>query len=237
MQMTGKSLWLLSLVLMCGGCDKPAQTQGATPPGGQPPGQAAPVAGAPGQPATSAAPGSAQAGQPAAGQPAAAPAAEACTVQLDALPTSFFTHRMILSLPRGLKLVEQNPYFARAETANQTASCGGTVTFAALGYVRAGGSGEELRTHILALRGLPEGSYTWEQPSSSRQYDGIYNVPAGEKGEPALKGWMHTEDLGGVMFFVFFETSPEGWAILEPSFRASTAELKVRAVTKYAEER
>ncbi len=144
---------------------------------------------------------------------------------------------MILSLPRGLKLVEQNPYFARAESTNQVASCGATVSFAALGYVRAGGSGEELRNLILALRGLPEGSYTWEQGSNSRQFDGIYNVPAGEKGEPALKGWMHTEDLGGVLFFVFYETSPDAWATLEPSFRASTAELKVRAVTEYAKDR
>ncbi|MGB1013457.1 MAG: hypothetical protein ACPG4T_04920 [Nannocystaceae bacterium] len=225
---------LLTFVFLLLGCDKPADNTAV--PAGAPAGAvgtpASPagsqeVAGTPSPGATSA-PGAVAGGEPA--SPTAAPAAEACSVQLDALPTSFFTHRMILSLPRGLKLTEQNPYFARADSNNQTASCGGVVSFAALGYLRAPGSGGDLRNQILALRGLPEGSYTWEQGGSGRGFDGVYNAPKGPNGEPEIKGWMHTEDLNGVLFFVLYETDPGSWATLEPSFRASTAELRVKPV-------
>jgi len=219
---------LLTSVFLLLGCDKPADNTAAptnapagAASGPTSPGGATEVAGTP-TPGATATPGDAT--------PAAAPAAEACSVQLDALPTSFFTHRMILSLPRGLKLTEQNPYFARADSNSQVASCGGTVSFAALGYVRAPGSGDDLRNQILALRGLPEGSYSWEQGSSGRAFDGVYNAPKGQNGEPEIKGWMHTEDLNGVLFFVLYETDPGSWATLEPSFRASTAELRVKPV-------
>ena len=58
-------------------------------------------------------------------------AAGPCTVELDADPTTFFRGRVILKLPKGVELVEQNPFFARVERNGIPSACGGSLNFAA----------------------------------------------------------------------------------------------------------
>ncbi len=158
----------------------------------------------------------------------AVPAAR-CEPTLDAEPTGFFGMRMILRLPMGLDLVEQNPFFARMATGGQATTCGARITFAGVGFLRSSAGLGEVRKTVLRLRGLPPeaiSGFEGEQ-NLGAQASAIYMAAAGSNGEPAAKGWIFLRREREWVYWVIYETRPEDYAGLDMMFRASTQSLLV----------
>jgi hypothetical protein len=152
-------------------------------------------------------------------------------VELDDAPTGFFKGRLILTLPKGVELVEQNPFLARVERNDLSSACGSTLHFAALGYVQPAGTPRESREQVLRFRGIATEQITgWEQESDDgATYMGVYNAGAAENGAPPVKGLMWMRRVGSYSFYVLYEAAPTSWPALEASLRASLADVKTRA--------
>lgn len=204
-------------------------------------GTVSPGAGSEGRPAhvgDPSAPGSGPA-EPAAGGAGAgassgAPvAATPCVAGLADTPTSLFGTRMILRLPKGVALVEQNPFFAQAASPSQATNCGHAVTYVASGFFQNQGSATTpaIRDQLMELRGLPAASLTWEDEGSrGRTYTGAYSAPADDAaGRPAVRGWFVMRD-GGEMYtyFTLFEADPAVWDAVKPVFVASGKSLVIK---------
>ncbi len=158
------------------------------------------------------------------------PAPPPCTVELDDAPTGFFNKRLIVTLPKRVELVEQNPFFALVERNNIPSACGATLHFAAAGYMRPRGSIQEVRDQLLEFRGIAPGQITgWEQEADTGGgYTGVYNASA-SNGAPAVKGVISMRPgSDGAMYFVIYEAEPAVWPQIEPTFRASLADISVR---------
>ncbi|MCB9754386.1 MAG: hypothetical protein H6713_30960 [Myxococcales bacterium] len=153
-----------------------------------------------------------------------------CTVELDDAPTGFFNKRLAVTLPKGVELVEQNPFFALVERNDIPSSCGATLHFAAVGYVRPSGTTAEIRDQLLSFRGIPPEQISgWEQEADDgTNYTAVYNASA-SGGAPAIKGLLTMRRGGeGAMYFVIYEATPAAWSQIEPSLRASLADVSVR---------
>ncbi|MCA9695621.1 MAG: hypothetical protein KC636_38950 [Myxococcales bacterium] len=145
-------------------------------------------------------------------------------------PTTFFG-RMQLPLPKGLELVEQNPFFARVRQTSYRTDCGVQVQFAAVGYLQDTSTAlTDLKVALLEFRGIPREQISgWEQESGDNQrFTGAYVVNAGPGGEPPLKGWLSLQRSGGATYFVIFETDPGAWSASEATFKASAAGVATR---------
>ena len=218
---------LLSASLMCGalallGCDK---SSSSTAPGGSASAGGEPaVAGEPGAPgvAGDGAGSAAVAGGAEAG-PAAAPP---CDPELDVQATSYFGGRMLLTQVKGTVLVEQNPFFARSSDGNQQDTCGRTVPFAAVGYVRSGASLAEIRDHVMLLRGFEDVRYSGESAQGDTTV-ATYEVDAGGT---AVKGLILFRRDRGWYYWSLYETTPELFPQQEAIFRRSFGTLMIRPV-------
>lgn len=153
-------------------------------------------------------------------------AAAPCQPALADAPTALFGTRIVIRLPKGLELVERNPFYAQAATASQTASCGQPIHYAAVGFVEypASSSVTAVRDQLLELRGLPAASLTWsDEGSRGRTYTGAYAAPTdAQTGAPAVNGWFvlrESNDKYG--YFALYETDPTSWEALKSTFIAS----------------
>ncbi len=215
---------LLSAFVIAGGlalaaCDKPSEST--------PPTESAVAGGPAAAEQGSVAPAGGQAAAPDAAAPGAAePAPPPCQPDLDIQPTSFFAHRILLTLPKGVEMVEQNPFFARSASATQTDSCGVAIPFAAVGYVRSSASLAEIRQHVMLLRGFENVNYSAESSQGGTTI-ATYDVSA--KGVP-LRGLVFFKKDAGWYYWGLFEASPEAFGSLERLYRASIASLLIRSV-------
>lgn len=193
----------------------------------------------PGKPARAVNPGGPQASgdpggdaSPGAGPAASAP--KACEVALADSSSSLFGGRVLIRLPKGVELVEQNPFYAHAAAPQQTTSCGAPVRFASVGYFAwpAGASLQQVRDQLLELRGVGLDALTWaEEGSRGRHFTGAYSVAADAKTQaPAVRGWLVLRDAPGDKFayYAMFETDEAAWDGLRPAFQASGRELLVK---------
>lgn len=196
--------------------------------------EAAPPSGSGAVSASSSSSGSGEA--PVGTSPGSGPADGGSTVQaarcepaLDAEPTGFFGMRMILRLPMGLDLVEQNPFFARMATGGQATTCGARITFAGVGFLRSSAGLGEVRKTVLRLRGLPPEAITGFEGEQNlgAQASATYVAAAGSNGEPAAKGWILLRREREWVYWVIYETRPEDYAGLDMLFRSSTQSLLV----------
>lgn len=219
------SAFVVSVVVSAAGlaqlaCDKTSES--ASPNG---PAASGAVAAEPaGGEAVAGAGGQAPASDPAAA--AAEPAAPPCQPDLDIQATSFFAHRILLTLPKGVELVEQNPFFARSASPTQTDSCGVAIPFAAVGYVRSSASLAEIRQHVMLLRGFDNVTYSAESSQGGTTI-ATYDVSA--KGT-SIRGLVFFKQDGGWYYWGLFEASPEAFGSLERLYRASIGSLLIRPV-------
>lgn len=218
---SGIPAFALVVALASLGCDKPAETNA-------PAGQGATTAGAS---AAGGGPAGAPAGEAGAGGPsgaeASAPAAPPCAPELDIQPTAFFGYRILMSLPKGVEMVEQNPFFARSTSGAQVSSCGSRIPFAAVGYVRSTASLAAIRKHIMMLRGFEpeELSYSNERSQGDTTV-ATYDVAS----DAPLRGLVFFKRDRGWYYWGLYEASPEDFPSLEGIFRQSFASLLIRPV-------
>jgi len=215
------SAFILGCGLSLTACDKPS---GSTAPGGDP------VAAAPAGESGASTPSGG--GDPAAvaagegGAEASAPAAPPCDSELDIQPTSFFGNRILMTLPKGVEMEEQNPFFARSTSAGQVDSCGRSVPFAAVGYVRSTASLADIRRRILALRGFETVTYSGEQS----QGDTTVAIYDADPGGAAVRGLVLFKRDRGWYYWSVYEASPEDFPQVEQIYRQSFASLMIRPV-------
>ena len=165
--------------------------------------------------------------------PVAAAAPAPCQNALADVPTALFGTRMIVRLPKGVELVEQNPFFAQAAAPNQATSCGQAVSYAASGFFEYPASSglTQVRDQLLELRGLPAASLTWDDEGSrGRTYTGAYSAPAdAATGAPAIRGWLVIREAGDrYAYFTLYEADPAAWDALKPVFVASGKSLVIK---------
>ncbi|MEZ4453562.1 MAG: hypothetical protein R3B09_29160 [Nannocystaceae bacterium] len=224
----------LALVLCV--CDKPASGShppiaGASDAGGKPIQGGGGVA--PGDAGGGGTPGSAGGGSSASGTAASntVAAPPPCQPALDAEPTGLFGMRLLIKLPAGVELIEENPFYARSVGGNQASSCGTQIHFSALGYLRSAAPLVDVRKYVLRLRGL-----SGESPSFSGETNlgstlsSIYEVPQSESGAPPLRGWMVLRRDGAWVYWTLFEAHPSNFAALEGVFKAATQSIMIRSV-------
>lgn len=218
---------VLVLGLAVAGCGK------KTPEGTTPPGET----GAGGVAAGDGDSGSAGGGESGEGGEAAAsggedPSQKVCDAEVSDTPKALFGDNVILRLPKGMDLVEENPFFARIVTRDTVSTCDGVINFSALGYFQADTSKpiKTIRDEVIGQRGLGDASVTWsDETEKGRDYAGAYSVPEDAQGNPPIKGWLVLKEKGGFLFWYLIETHPNAWNALHKTFQESGNRLRISA--------
>lgn len=193
-------------------------------------GTMSPETGPKGKPAKRADGGDAGAGEGGAGASPAAP--PACQPALADTPTALFGTRILVRMPKGVELAEQNPFYAQAVAPDQATSCGPTVAYAAVGFFEYPSAAvTAVRDQVLELRGIAKGAATWEDEGTrGKVYTGAYSVAAdAATGAPAVRGWFVLRDANDKYgYFALYETDPASWDALKALFVASGRSLLVK---------
>jgi hypothetical protein len=163
---------------------------------------------------------------------AATPAA--CVPALADLSTSLFAGRMLVRLPKGVELVEQNSFLAVSASPQSTTSCGGVVRYAAAGFFEAPANIEAaaIRDHLLELRGIPAELLTWsEEGTRGRSYTAAYTAAVDPKtSAPETRGWLVLRDAPNdkYVYFVMYEAEPATFDGLKAMFQESGKRLLIK---------
>lgn len=226
--------WSLLALSACAVSASTSTHSGTTPPVGDAQGPGKPAhtsSGAGATPAPAADPGAG--GQPVAGGTAGA-GATACTPSLADLATSLFGGRVLITLPKGVELVEQNPFYAQSAAPQQATSCGAQVRYAAVGFFEwpAGASLTQVRDQLLELRGIPQATLTWsEEGTRGRHYTAAYSAAQDPNTQaPPARGWVVLRDAPNDKFayFAVFESDEAAWNELRPVFQEAGRHLLVK---------
>ena len=223
-RVTALHLLLIGPVLAC-------SVSASTQTGSAPPAEGASGRGKPAQTGAGAA-GESEPGSP--GAPATTPAPQACVPALAEASTSLFGGRVLIRLPKGVELVQQNPFYAQASAEQQATSCGAPVRFTSVGYFEwpAGASLTQVRDQLLELRGIALETVTWsEEGSRGRHFTGAYAVPADATTQaPAMRGWLVLRDAPNDKFayYAMLETDEASWDGLRAVFQDAGRHLLVK---------
>lgn len=169
---------------------------------------------------------------PAGDPPAEGPdPSKVCDAEVSDTPRALFNENVLIRLPKGVDLVEQNEVFARITSSNTMSTCDAIVSFAAVGYFQTDPSKTPvvIRDETLKqARGVEPSEATWsEEITKNRDYSVAYELPVGPKGEPAIKGWIAFKEKAGVTYWVAYETHPNAWNAVKKSFQESTRRLLI----------
>lgn len=137
-------------------------------------------------------------------------------------PVALFADNALIRLPKGVEMVEETPFFARASAKAITSTCGGVIDYVGIGYFQTDEkkSVTAARDETIRMRGL--GAPRWsEETTNGRNYTGAFEVDAAPDNKQPVKGWFVMKEKRGLAFFAIFETHPDHWNALAQSFRAS----------------
>ncbi|MDC0719820.1 hypothetical protein [Nannocystis bainbridge] len=155
-----------------------------------------------------------------------------CQPALADAPTALFGTRILVRLPKGVELAEQNPFYAQAVAPDQATNCGQPVAYAAVGFFEyPNAAPAAVRDQVLELRGIAKGAATWDDEGTrGKTYTGAYTVPAdAATGAPAVRGWFVLRDANDKYgYFALYETDPAHWDALKPVLVASGKSLLVK---------
>ncbi|PCC66889.1 hypothetical protein SAMN02745121_00383 [Nannocystis exedens] len=173
-----------------------------------------------------------EAGGEAGGGGAAPAGPPPCQPALADTPTALFGTRILVRMPKGVELAEQNPFYAQAVAPDQATSCGQPVAYAAVGFFEYPNAPvTAVRDQVLELRGIAKGTATWEDEGTrGKTYTGAYSAPAdAATGAPAVRGWFVLRDANDKYgYFALYETDPAHWDALKPVLVASGKSLLVK---------
>ena len=157
-----------------------------------------------------------------------------CVAVLAEASTSLFSGRVLIRLPKGLELVEQNPYFAQLGASPQASSCGAPVRYGAVGFFEQPPDATltQVRDQLLELRGIRADTVTWtEEGSRDRNFTGAYAATADAKtGAAPVRGWMVLREAPGdkYAYFALFETDEASWESVRSLFQEAGKTLLVK---------
>jgi hypothetical protein len=144
-----------------------------------------------------------------------------------------FGTRIVVRMPKGVELMEQNGFYAQAAAPNQATNCGQAVSYAAVGFFEyPNGATTAVRDQLLEMRGIPAAGVTWEDEGTrGRTYTGAYRAPADSaSGAPEVRGWFVLRDAPNDKYgyFAIYESDPAVFEALKPVFVASGRSLVVK---------
>ncbi|MDC0671549.1 hypothetical protein [Nannocystis radixulma] len=155
-----------------------------------------------------------------------------CQPALADTPTALFGTRILVRMPKGVELAEQNPFYAQAVAPDQATSCGQPLAYAAVGFFEyPNAPTTAVRDQVLELRGIAKGTATWEDEGTrGKTYTGAYSAPAdAATGAPAVRGWFVLRDANDKYgYFALYETDPTHWDALKSVLVASGKSLLVK---------
>ena len=154
-----------------------------------------------------------------------------CDAEVSDTPAAIFANNVVLRLPKGMELVEENPFFARIATKETVSTCDAIISFGAIGYFQADPKKDPKVTRdetIKAARGVEASEVTWaDETLKGRDYSASYSIPADAKGNPPIKGWFVIKEKGGNTFWYALETHPNAWNALAKTFQESGKRLLI----------
>jgi hypothetical protein len=153
-----------------------------------------------------------------------------CDAEVSETPKALFGDNVLIRLPKGVELVEQNEVFARITSSTTQSTCDAIVSFAAVGYFATDTTKPVtvIRDETIKARGLNPTEAKWdEETTKNRDYSASYELPEGPKGEPPLKGWIVFKEKAGTTFWAAFETHPNAWNAVKKSFQESGKRLLI----------
>lgn len=162
-----------------------------------------------------------------------APAAPVCVPALNDLYTSLFSGRVLMRLPKGVELVEQNGFYATMAASQQSTSCGAPVKYAAVGFFQQPGADlMKVRDQLLELRGISAATVTWsEEGTRGRNYTGAYAAAQDPKtSAPPSRGWLVLREAPNdkYAYFAVLETDETSWPGLSAMFQEAGRHLLVK---------
>ncbi len=168
-----------------------------------------------------------------AGPAPTAPAAPVCVPALNDLYTSLFGGRVLMRLPKGVDLVEQNGFYATMAASQQSTSCGAPVKYLAVGFFQQPAVDlMKVRDQLLELRGISAATVTWsEEGSRGRNYTGAYAAaPDPKTSAPASRGWLVLREAPNdkYAYFAVLETDEASWPGLSAMFQEAGRNLLVK---------
>ena len=164
-------------------------------------------------------------------EPAGPDPNKVCDAEVSETPAAIFANNVVLRLPKGMELVEENPFFARIATKETISTCDAIINFGAIGYFQADPKKDPKVTRdetIKAARGVEASEVTWaDETLKGRDYSASYSIPADAKGNPPIKGWFVIKEKGGNTFWYALETHPNAWNALAKTFQESGKRLLI----------
>jgi hypothetical protein len=157
-----------------------------------------------------------------------------CVPALNDVSTSLFGARVVIRLPKGIELVEQNPFLAVAAAPQSTTSCGGVARYVAVGFFEYPGSTPvtTVRDNLMQLRGIPADTIAWsDEGTRGRSYTAAYHAPVDPKtNAPETKGWLVLREAPNdkYAYFAMFEAEPAAFDGLKAVFQESGRRLLVK---------
>ena len=164
---------------------------------------------------------------------ATGPAAPACVPVLSDLYTSLFSGRVLMRLPKGVELVEQNGFYATMAASQQSTSCGAPVKYMAVGFFQQPAADlMKVRDQLLELRGISAATVTWsDEGTRGRNYTGAYAAAQDPKtSAPASRGWLVLREGPNdkYAYFAVLETDEASWPGLSALFQEAGRHLLVK---------
>lgn len=165
--------------------------------------------------------------------PASGVGAPACVPALNDLYTSLFSGRVLMRLPKGVELVEQNGFYATMAASQQSTSCGAPIKYMAVGFFQQPAVDlMKVRDQLLELRGISAATVTWsEEGTRGRNYTGAYAAAQDPKtSAPPSRGWLVLREAANdkYAYFAVLETDENSWAGLSALFQEAGRHLLVK---------
>jgi hypothetical protein len=152
---------------------------------------------------------------------------------LNDLYTSLFSGRVLMRLPKGVELVEQNGFYATMAASQQSTSCGAPIKYMAVGFFQQPAADlMKVRDQLLELRGISAATVTWsEEGTRGRNYTGAYAAAQDPKtSAPPSRGWLVLREAANdkYAYFAVLETDENSWAGLSALFQEAGRHLLVK---------
>jgi hypothetical protein len=172
-------------------------------------------------------------GGEAAGEDGGSEAPKSCDPKVADTPTALFGDQVLIRPPVNVELVEDNPQFATTFTSGGFVSaCEATVDRMSL-FVFENDKKKNVKAYMdevigtmLANSGYKGGSRGKDFVETDVQLDTEVEYPASD-GQPPAKLYISVKKLYQYTLVVVFQTRPEEFGALQPSFKASAESLIV----------
>jgi hypothetical protein len=159
---------------------------------------------------------------------------EGCTgaSEVSGTPTALFADKMILRLPKNVSLTEKTPFLYYAK--DQGSTCDADVGMF-VGYFEydAARPTKGVRDDTLGQFGFPANELTWsDETEKGPNYMGTFDIGAGPKGEPPVKGLVTFKEAEGILYFAVYTAHPNAWKAVKATFEESAKRIVILRAKK-----